>query len=156
MAQSSRSNARGLREPRRNVSSNGMQMRLDWLIGAVALLSMANAQGGESRGGSLAAEPRYLMFQLFTAGPAVTTEPGKHVISKLPEPGFLAAQSKEILDTVGERGDDHHRLGVIVGPLALDYTDSQMSMLIERTFAIASKYKLAVGLHIDESKLWTN
>ncbi len=57
---------------------------------------------------------------------------------------------------MGARGDGLHRLGVIVGPLALDYTDAQIRTLIERTFAIASKYKIAVGLHIDDSKFWMN
>jgi hypothetical protein len=133
-----------------------MGMVLARLVGllAFAVVSITNAHGGQGK--NTAAEPRYLMFQLFTAGPGVTTEPGKHIISKLPEPEFLADQSKEILDAIGERGDDLHRLGVIVGPLALDYTDAQMLTLIERTFAIASKYKIAVGLHIDDSKFWMN
>jgi hypothetical protein len=133
-----------------------MRMRTARLIAAAAFLLITTPDRGRSEAVNPAGEPQYLMFQLFTAGPAVTTEPGKHVISKLPEPGFLPAQSKEILDTVGERGDDRHRLGVIVGPLALDYTDAQMRTLIEQTFALASKYKIAVGLHIDESKFWSN
>jgi hypothetical protein len=96
------------------------------------------------------------MFQIFTAGPGLTTEPGKHIISKLPEPTFLDRESKRILDTVGERGDNFHRLGVIVGPVAMDYTDAQLRTLIEWTFAIASKYKIAVGFHIDDSRFWMN
>ncbi|MGD9614984.1 MAG: hypothetical protein AB7H90_03175 [Alphaproteobacteria bacterium] len=54
------------------------------------------------------------------------------------------------------RGDANHRLGVVVGPLAMDYTDDQLRALIARTFAIASRYKIAVGLHIDDSKFWIN
>ena len=42
----------------------------------------------------------------------------------------------------------------MVGPLALDYTDDQLRALIEQTFAIAEKYKIAVGLHIDDLKFW--
>src|SRR5581483_5783156 len=64
--------------------------------------------------------------------------------------------SKKIIDAIGERGDAAHRLGITVGPLALDYTDTQLRTLIERTFAIAAKYKIAVGLHIDDSKFWMN
>ena len=96
------------------------------------------------------------MFQLFTAGPGFTTEPGEQVISKLPEPGFIDDEAKKILDSVGERGDDLHRLGIVVGPLAMDYTDDQLRTLIERTFEVASRYKIAVGLHIDDSKFWMN
>ena len=44
----------------------------------------------------------------------------------------------------------------MVGRLALDYTDAQLRTLIERTFEVASKYKIAVGLHIDDSKFWMN
>jgi hypothetical protein len=44
----------------------------------------------------------------------------------------------------------------MIGPLALDYTDSQLRTLIQRTFEVASKYHIAVGLHIDDSKFWMN
>lgn len=123
---------------------------------AFALLLISKAQCDYSQGVDTTAKTQYLMFQIFTAGPGFTTEPDEHVISKLPEPGFLEVESKKILDVVGERGDEHHRLGVSVGPLALDYTDAQLRTLIERTFEIASKYKIAVGLHIDDSKFWGN
>jgi hypothetical protein len=96
------------------------------------------------------------MFQLFTASPGFTSEEDTHAISKLPEPAFLDVESKKILDAVGERGDALHRLGIMVGPLAFDYTDAQLRTLIGRTFAIASKYKIAIGLHIDDSKFWMN
>jgi hypothetical protein len=45
------------------------------------------------------------MFQLFTAGPGMTTEAGKQAISKLPEPAFLDVESKKTLDAAGERGE---------------------------------------------------
>lgn len=96
------------------------------------------------------------MFQIFTAGPGFTTEAANQAISKLPEAAFLDVESKKILEFVGERGDEFHRLGVMVGPLALDYTDAQLRTLIERTFDVASKHKIAVGLHIDDSKFWMN
>src|SRR4051812_45403723 len=97
---------------------------------------------------------QYLTFQIFTAGPGMTTEAGKHVFSQLPSPTFFDAEAKQLLDAIGERGDDRHRLGIIVGPLALDYTDAQLRTLVQWTFAVASKYKIAVGLHIDDSKFW--
>ena len=52
------------------------------------------------------------MFQLFTAGPGFTTEPGRHAISQLPSPGFLDDESKKIVDFIGDRGDELHRLGL--------------------------------------------
>lgn len=135
-----------------------MRMVLARSIGFLVfvLLSLSNAHSGPSQGVNTTAEPQYLMFQIFTAGPGFTTEAGKQAISKLPDPAFLDVESKKILDFVGKRGDGLHRLGVMVGPLALDYTDAQLRTLIERTFAIASKYKIAVGLHIDDSKFWMN
>jgi hypothetical protein len=96
------------------------------------LLSISNAYSGPSQGVNTIAEPQYLMFQIFTAGPGFTTEAGKQAISKLPQPAFLDVESKKILDVVGECGDGLHRLGVMVGPLALDYTDAQLRTLIER------------------------
>jgi hypothetical protein len=123
---------------------------------AFILFLVPNVYTSQSQEVNTNAEPQYLMFQLFTAGVAFSTEVGKQAISKLPEPGFLDAESKKILDFVGERGDNLHRLGILVGPLALDYTDAQLRTLIEWTFAIASKYKIAVGLHIDDSKFWMN
>ncbi len=123
---------------------------------AFVLLMMSNSQSGHGKDVNTATEPQYLVFQLFTAGPGFTTVPRQHVLSQLPDPGFLDAEAKNILDTVGERGDGPHRLGIVVGPLALDYSDAQLRTLIERTFAIASKYKIAVGLHIDDSKFWMN
>ena len=123
---------------------------------ALVLVSISNPHKGHTQGVNITAEPQYLMFQIFTASPGFTTEVGKHAISKLPDAGFLDAEAKKILDRVGERGASRHLLGVMVGPLALDYTDAQMRTLIERTFAVAAKYKIAVGLHIDDSKFWMN
>jgi hypothetical protein len=135
-----------------------MRMLLARLIGfpASALLAMSIAHGGHCHDVNTAAEPQYLMFQIFTAGPGFTSEVGKHAISKLPDPAFLDIEAKKILDLVGERGDDLHRLGIIAGPLAMDHTDAQLRTLVERTFAIAPKYKIAVGFHIDDSKFWMN
>jgi hypothetical protein len=125
-----------------------------WVIGFVAFMLLLASIAGAGQAMNQAANPQYLMFQLFTAGPGFTSEPGTHVLSQLPDPGFLDFESKQILDRVGERGDALHHLGIMVGPLALDYTDDQLRTLIERTFAVATKYKIAVGLHVDDSKFW--
>jgi hypothetical protein len=131
-----------------------MRMPLAWCIGLLGCGILSVAHAGEATPTTPGARPEYLMFQLFTAGPGFTTEPGTHVISRLPAPGFLENETQKLLDFVGQRGDGMHKLGVMVGPLALDYTDAQMRDLIERTFAIAAKYKVAVGLHIDDAKFW--
>jgi hypothetical protein len=128
-------------------------LRVTVLLG-FTLLWISNALSRQDM--STTARPQYLTFQIFTAGPGFTTEPGKHVLSRLPEPSFLEIESKKILDSIGTRGDERHRLGVVVGPLAMDYTDAQLRTLIDRTFAVASKFKIAVGLHIDDSKFWMN
>jgi hypothetical protein len=134
-----------------------MRMLPAWAAGflGIALIATTNAPG--RAGGVMTADDRqYLTFQIFTAGPGMTTEDARHVLSRLPEPTLFDDEAKRILDAVGERGDALHRLGIVVGPLALDYTDAQLRTLIERTFEVASKYKIAVGLHIDDSKFWMN
>jgi hypothetical protein len=122
---------------------------------AFVFVAILSAHVGQTQSAATP-DPRYLTFQIFTAGPGMTTEAGKHVFSKLPDAGFFDDQAKEILDAIGQRGDADHRLGIMIGPLALDYTDSQLRTLIERTFEVASKYHIAVGLHIDDSKFWMN
>ena len=134
-----------------------MRMLPAWTAGflGIALIATTNAPG--RAGAVMTADDRqYLTFQIFTAGPGMTTEDGRHVLSRLPGPTLFDDEAKRILDAVGERGDALHRLGIVVGPLALDYTDAQLRTLIERTFEVASKYKIAVGLHIDDSKFWMN
>jgi len=123
-------------------------------LAAIALVALANANVGCAQ--AMTDDPQYLAFQIFTAGPGMTTEPGRQVFSRLPDPAFFDAQAKSILDAVGERGDALHRLGIVVGPLALDYSDAQLRKIVEWTFDVASKYKIAVGLHIDDSKFWMN
>ncbi len=121
-----------------------------------ALLLVSTVQMARGEDAAAPAEPQYLMFQIFTAGPGFTTESGKQVISKLPPSGFLDGEARQIVEAIGVHGDGRHRLGVVVGPLALDYTDAQLRTLVERTFALAAKYNIAVGLHIDDSKFWMN
>ena len=120
---------------------------------AVLLISSTNTGGAQS---PTTNDPQYLTFQIFTAGPGMTTEAGKHVFSQLPNPTFFEDEARQLLDAIGERGDERHRLGIMVGPLTLDHTDVQLRTLVQRTFAVASKYKIAVGLHIDDSKFWMN
>lgn len=124
-----------------------------FLACAVLLISSTNTGGAQS---ATTNDSQYLTFQIFTAGPGMTTEAGKHVFSQLPNPTFFDDEARQLLDAIGERGDERHRLGIMVGPLTLDHTDVQLRTLVQRTFAVASKYKIAVGLHIDDSKFWMN
>jgi hypothetical protein len=127
------------------------------VVGGLAFGVLAISTTNSGRAESLTANPsQYLTFQIFTAGPGMTTEAGKHVFSQLPSPTFFDDEARQILDAIGERGDERHRLGIMVGPLTLDHTDAQLRTLVQRTFAVASKYKIAVGLHIDDSKFWMN
>ncbi|HVN90485.1 MAG TPA: hypothetical protein VMT61_11780 [Candidatus Binataceae bacterium] len=96
----------------------------------------------------------YLTFQLFTAGAGFTTESGKHLISTLPDPSFLDREAKQIVGTIGERGNAQNKLGIVIGPLAMDYTDEQLRTLIQQSFVVAKKYHIAVGFHLDDSKFW--
>jgi hypothetical protein len=126
------------------------------VFGCLACAALLISSSNTGRTQSPTNDPQYLTFQIFTAGPGMTTEAGKHVFSRLPNPTFFDDEAKQLLDAIGERGDERHRLGIMVGPLTLDYTDSQLRTLVQRTFAVASKYKIAVGLHIDDSKFWMN
>ncbi len=122
---------------------------------AFAVLVISSTNTGRTQTQTMN-DSQYLTFQIFTAGPGMTTEAGKHVFSQLPGPTFFDDEAKQLLDAIGERGDERHRLGIMVGPLTLDHTDVQLRTLVKRTFAVASKYKIAVGLHIDDSKFWMN
>jgi len=130
-------------------------LQLAYLVGLVLLPALA-AFGGHEQDTSTNDDTQYLLFQIFTAGPGFTTESGKHVLSELPSRDFLEGEAQDILDAIGEHADDKHKMGVSIGPLALDHTDAQLRALVEWTFAIALEKKIAVALHIDDSKFWSN
>ena len=75
---------------------------------AVLVISGTNAGRAQS---PTTNDPQYLTFQIFTAGPGMTTEAGKHVFSQLPNPTFFEDEARQLLDAIGERGDERHRLG---------------------------------------------
>ena len=68
-----------------------MRMLLHRFIGLLAfvLFFVPNVYSSQNQEVNTKTEPQYLMFQLFTAGLAFSTEVGKQAITKLPEPGFL-------------------------------------------------------------------
>jgi hypothetical protein len=104
----------------------------------------------------LDADPNYLVFQIFTAGPGFRTAGDRHAITSIPDKYFLESAVSNIVSRIGERGDKNHRLGFALGPLALDHTDEQLRTLIRQSFEIARSQRVAVVFHIDDSKFWMN
>ena len=98
---------------------------------------------------------QYLAFQLFITG---STEPtgdylGLHVFipqSKV-EDFFKAVQTK-----VGDSDVPCRKTAVIIGPIALDFSNTEISNLIDLSFELAQKYDIAVGFHIDDGMFWSN
>ncbi len=98
---------------------------------------------------------QYLAFQLFITG---NTEPKGDYQSLRPfisqeqiEDFFEAVQSK-----VGDSRVSCRRTAVIIGPIALDFSDSEISSLIDLSFELANEYDIAVGFHIDDGMFWAN
>lgn len=101
-------------------------------------------------------EPRYLLFQVFTAAAQPEQAMGATVaLSDVPNRKALETFVGNIKARIGSTGDRHRKLGFAVGPIALDHTDRQVSQLIADSFAIARALDVAVALHIDDSMFWT-
>ncbi len=131
--------------------------RTGFLIVATILLGMAcdsddtlneNVCSGTS-------DVQYLAFQLFVTG---STEPMGEYQALHPfmsrdqvEDFFEAVRSK-----VGESHASCRRTAVIIGPIALDFSNSEISSLIDLSFELAIKYDIAVGFHIDDGMFWAN
>ena len=121
---------------------------------AILLMDMtAFAQG--------ASQPRYLLFQIFTYGAAMPEGKGVHLITK----AEITQLVDEVLNAVGQKRGDHvnRQIGFVIGPLALDMTDTQIRALIKEMFVLAEVKDVAVGFHIDDSMfykrrkdLWSN
>ena len=113
----------------------------------------ARAQGQTSK----EAETHYLMFQVFigAADPAIAIGgSGMNALGPMPSQPALDAYVKDIVTRIGSVGQGQTRLGVVFGLLAFDHTDAQVRGLIEAGFAIALKYNIAVGFHVDDSMFW--
>jgi hypothetical protein len=100
-------------------------------------------------------EVQYLAFQLFVTG---NTEP---IGDYQPLRPFISNEQVEDFFEVVQRkvGDSHvscRRTAVILGPIALDFSNSDVSNLIDLSFELANKYDIAVGFHIDDGMFWAN
>ncbi len=100
-------------------------------------------------------DTQYLAFQVFASG---STEPTGDLQGLNPfisdeqlEDFFQAVQSK-----IGSADLPCRKTAVIIGPIALDFSNSEISNLIDLSFELANKYDIAVGFHIDDGMFWAN
>lgn len=96
---------------------------------------------------------QYLAFQLFTSRtlePVGDYQPLRPLISQgQMEDFFSTVRSK-----VGISELKCRKIAVILGPIALDFSDAEISNFISQAFAVAEKYDIAVGFHIDDGMFW--
>ena len=93
---------------------------------------------------------KYLAFQIFTFSPGSHLEGNNLGFS----PESLDAQVQDIVGHIGTTSSGDRSLAFIVGPLTFDQSDQNVTELIDQSFAIAEKYDIAVGFHIDDSMFW--
>src|SRR5450432_729756 len=100
-------------------------------------------------------DTQYLAFQLFISG---STEPTgdyeglNEFISPAQIEDFFSAVQSEI----GTSEQACRKPAIIIGPIALDFSDRDITNLINQSFALAKRYGIAVGFHIDDGKFWAN
>jgi len=103
-------------------------------------------------------ETRYLAFQIFTYGPnpRVPTmgEGPNPQPASFPEKAALRDYIGDIKQRIGTVGDESTRLAVMLGHLAFDHSDEQISKFIEMGFELALENDVAVGFHIDDAMFW--
>ena len=92
----------------------------------------------------------YLAFQFFTL-PANSHMAGDNLPSYRERTDALV---KDLVTEIGTTGSGNRMLAFMVGPLSLDDTDQATVDLIDKSFATAEKYDVAVGFHIDDSMFW--
>ncbi len=98
---------------------------------------------------------QYLAFQLFVSG---STEPtGDYqglnaFISTVQMEDFFNMVRSE----VGPSSVAWRKPAIMIGPIALDFSNAAISNLINQAFALAVRYDIAVGFHIDDGKFWAN
>ncbi len=100
---------------------------------------------------------RYLAFQMFMDMPPPSAPIGESGIRPLSPPITRDAMSqfvRRLVEQIGTTGDAETKLAFIIGPLAFDYTDTQLRQMIADAFEIALEQEIAVGFHIDDSMFW--
>lgn len=101
-------------------------------------------------------ETRYLLFQMFTAG----AEPGQALgatvaLREMPDRATIRTFARGLKERIGNVGDRRRKLGLMLGPLALDHSDAQVRQLIRDAFAEARSLDMALALHLDDAMFWT-
>lgn len=95
----------------------------------------------------------YLAFQLFVSG---STEPigDFATLNKFISDEEIESFFELVGNTIGGSLVSHRRGAVILGPIALDFSNEEVSELIDFSFEMALQYDLAVGFHIDDGMFW--
>ena len=130
-------------------------------IVAIWFASSASGQGLQKPAtpASVKAKPetRYLAFQIFTYGPdprMASMGEGKNPVARFPESATLRDYIEDIKGRIGTVGDGQTRLAVVLGHLAFDHGDAEVTRFIELAFRLALETDVAVGFHIDDSMFW--
>ena len=96
---------------------------------------------------------QYLAFQFFVSG---STEPMGDYQGL--NPFVSLAKMEDFFSTVhskiGTSAVKCRRPAIVIGPVALDYSNADITKLIDQSFALAKQYDIAVGFHIDDGMFW--
>jgi hypothetical protein len=128
------------------------------LIVLVALIITGTQCSEKNAIGPRWADPnntQYLAFQLFVSG---STEPIGNYQGL--NPFISPAQIEEFFRTVqAEVGPSmcaYRKPAIIIGPIALDFSNGDITNLINLSFELSNRYDIAVGFHLDDGKFWAN
>ena len=112
---------------------------------------------GKSRAEMIQKETRYLAFDIFTWSPDPRDAGFSLKGTTLPKKGPLLDYILDIKRRIGNVGDRHARLAVVLGPLAcFDQTDAEIGRFIALGFNLALETNVAVGFKFDDSMFWAN
>lgn len=87
----------------------------------------------------------YLLFQIFVSSVSTTA---------FPPQGEIDATVSDIVSRIGTTGNNRHKLGFAVGPIAFNQNDDEVRRLITESFQIARKKNIAVCFHLDDHMFW--
>jgi hypothetical protein len=98
---------------------------------------------------------QYLAFQLFISGSTEPTGDYKGLN------GFISLEKMEdffrvLHSEIGTANTACRKPAIMIGPIALDFSNADITTLINQSFALATKYDIAVGFHIDDGMFWAN
>lgn len=96
---------------------------------------------------------QYLAFQLFVSR---GTQPTGEYYSL---DAFISGEEMEnffkaVQNKLGSSQVPCRKTAVIIGPLALDFSNSDIANLIDQAFELSNKYDIAVGFHVDDGMFW--